>query len=185
MKKNNITINWSASETNPWTSELEIIKIGISCIVCKCNDSRLNTEKDGNIWIPVDKREFKKSYDGTFDFKLTSPTLHTIYAWVEYDEIENLIKENNWRFGKYDFSPVIIDEELDENMTVKEAFYKSNVIGRFISRFEDDLDNVKIADMKLKDAKKIKYDTNEYWEMFGGCDSACRWMIGFMLDFIV
>jgi len=185
MKKNTIIINWSAAETEPWTSELEIIKIGVSCIACKCNDSRLKTENDGNIWIPIRKREFEEWYDGTFHFKLTLSTLHEIYAWVEYSEIENLIKENNWKIGEYDFHPVIIDEEFDENMTVKEAYYKSNVIGRMIKRFKDDLDKLKAAHMKLHDAKKIKYDTDEYWEMFGNCDSACRWMIGFMLNYIV
>lgn len=182
MKKNFITVNWSAEETNPWTSKLEIIKIGVQHIVCKHNDSRLKKEEDGNIWIPINKNKF----DNSFHFKLTNNSAYHIYAWVDYEEIKNLIKENNWKIGSYDFHPVIIDEELDENMTVKDAYYKSNVIGRMITRYEDDLDKVKVADMKLKDAKKIKYDTGEYWEMYRGCDdSAVRWMIGFMLNYLV
>lgn len=185
MKKNFITVNWSAEETNPWTSKLEIIKIGVHHIVCKCNDPRLKTEDDGNIWIPIANGTYEKWYDNSLRFKLTNDFAYHVYAWVEYDEIENLIKENNWKIGSYDFRPVIIDEELDENMTVKDAYYKSNVIGRMITRYEDDLDKVKGADMKLKDGKKIKYDTDEYWELFGNCDSACRWMITFMFDYIV
>ena len=182
---NFITVNWSAEETNPWTSKLEIIKIAVHHIVCKCNDSRLKTEDDGNIWIPIEKGQFNEWHNGTFHFELTNPILHGIYAWIEYDEIENLIKENNWKIGSYDMHPVIIDEKFDENMTVKDTFYKSNVIGRMITRYEDDLNKVKAANMKLKDAKKIKYDTDEYWEMFGNCDSAVRWMIGFMLKYLV
>ena len=186
MKKNFITVNWSAEDANPWTSKLEIVKIGIRHIICKNNDSRLKKEEDGNIWIPIEKDAFEKMYNNSFHCKLTNNAAYHIYAWVDYEEIENLIKENNWKIGKYDFHSVIIDEKFDENMTVRDAFYKSNVICRMITRYEDDLDNVKVADMKLKDAKKIEYGTDEYWKMYSGCgDSAVRWMIGFMLNYLV
>jgi hypothetical protein len=176
MKKNFITVYWSAAETNPWTSELEIIKIAKSHIICKHNDCRLKKEKDGNIWIPIDKNTRGN---------LIIDSIDDMWASVDQDDIENLFKENNWEIGEYDFQPVIIDEKFDENMTVRDAFYKSNVIKRIYNIFDNDLDKVKGADMKLKDAKKIKYDTDEYWEMFGDCDSAVRWMIGFMLTNLV
>ena len=41
MEKKIVTIHWSASEMDPWTTELEIIKIKDNEIIAKTDDTRI------------------------------------------------------------------------------------------------------------------------------------------------
>ena len=178
-KKNFITVNWSVEDCNPWTSEMEITRVSSSGFYCKVNDPRIridNEEKE--VFIPISKSKYNDYFD------ITELRAHGIMAYIKYEDVEKVIKENGWKIGEYDFHPVIIDESFDKKMTVKEAYYKSNVIGRIINKFPNDLDTAPVANMTLAEANKIKYDTPEYWEAFN-CDSAVRWMIGFLLKNMV
>lgn len=180
-KKNFITVNWSAEECNPWTSKMEISRIVLNGFYCKVNDPRIRIDnKEKEVFIPISKSE----YDDCFDITDPEVRIHQIMACIKYEDIEKLLKENGWKIGEYDFHLVIIDESFNKKMTVKEAYYKSKVIGRYISKFPDDLDESPIANMTLAEARKIKYGTPEYWEAFN-CDSAVRWTIGFLLSDMV
>ena len=59
MKKKIVTIHWSASEMDPWTTELEIIKIKDNEIIAKTDDTRIirqhKTDENGNIIFSIDK----------------------------------------------------------------------------------------------------------------------------------
>jgi hypothetical protein len=58
---------------------LEIIKIVKSHIICKHNDCRLKKEKDGNIWIPIDKNTRGN---------LIIDSIDDMWASVDQDDIE-------------------------------------------------------------------------------------------------
>ena len=81
--KTTIKVDWSASEMNPWTSEIDVVNFNISSgiITCKSNDSRLGK----NINIPMDRDFYNKK------------GMYIIYsgwemiAWVNFDDVFEII----------------------------------------------------------------------------------------------
>lgn len=175
MKKNFITVNWSASEMNSWTSELEVISACCTGIICKPNDSRLKTNDFGYVYIPVEKSRFK---DGDY---VISNILFEMIAYVEYSEVENFIKENNYKLVEHDMRYMIVTDKFDKDTLIKDAYYKSNDIKYMINRFENDLTD-ELANMtidELHDKMSFKtntYDEREknYWDLFGEVDTEVR-----------
>ena len=173
MTKNFITVNWSASEMNPWTSELEVISACATGIICKSNDSRLKTNDFGNVFIPAKKSAFNDR-----GYYVISNPLFEMIAFAEYSEVENFIKENNYKLVEHDLQYMIVTDKFDKDTLIKDAYYKSNDIKYMINRFEndltDELGNMTITE--LNDKMHMSYDEREnfYWDVLGEVDTAVR-----------
>ena len=175
MNKNFITVNWSASEMNPWTSELEVISACGTGIICKPNDSRLKTNDFGNVFIPAKKSAF----DNDGDYVISKTDLYEMIAYVEYSEVEKFIEENNYKLVEHDLHDMIVTDKFDEDTLIKDAYYKSNDIKYMINRFEDDLTD-ELRNMTIGELRdKLKTDALDesrkiYWDLFRDVDTAVR-----------
>lgn len=78
-----IKVNWSASEMNPWTSEIDVVNFNISSgiITCKSDDSRLGKK----INIPMD-RDFYDEDNRYIIYKGWE-----MIAWVNFDDVFEII----------------------------------------------------------------------------------------------
>lgn len=76
--KTTIKVNWSASEMEPWTSEIDVIGYNSynAVITCKSNDSRLRKK----IEIPADM----EYYDANGDYIIYRG--YEMIAWINYND---------------------------------------------------------------------------------------------------
>ena len=92
MKKNNITVYWSAAETEPWKGELEVIEIKENEVICRTDDKRIKAKK-GYLSIPLARERWTNSSTDEPYLKVSRDNLHFMGGFVDYNEVKEIVKK--------------------------------------------------------------------------------------------